>query len=433
MNILKEELVDFQIVHMDPIGDIYEYRNGIIRIIQNSYKNYVKQLLKSGLIDRLVEEHLLVETHLSNDMFEDRIILEHKRITPRQLYSQWTFSMMRDAALLVLKMNMVCMKFGYELKDCHQDNILFDGTRPVYVDFGSIVKRNKKSAGRGWIARSGFMECYYYPLKLWSKGYENTINALMLCGHIELRELIKMYYHVPIKTADSILSVKAVLPEKKAESELKDFFIKMNTLRYHGNTQWINYQDSYWEEGSNRRFDYEIEWINNREDIETMLEIGANQGFFSFLAATRTKIKKIISTDYDKGAVDIMYQRLKEEKSHNNKITPLIFDFVWPLEEEINALRSDLIVANALTHHLLLSQRMSMKAIADRLAVLSNKYVIVEFMENGIYKRKKDLPGWYTLDNFVKSMEDRFSDINIQQVEKGRTMITGLKRINKTV
>ena len=58
MNILKEELVDFQIVHMDPIGDIYEYRNGIIRIIQNSYKNYVKQLLKSGLIDRLVEEHL---------------------------------------------------------------------------------------------------------------------------------------------------------------------------------------------------------------------------------------------------------------------------------------------------------------------------------------------------------------------------------------
>ena len=74
-----------------------------------------------------------------------------------------------------------------------------------------------------------------------------------------------------------------------------------------------------------------------------------------------------------------------------------------------------------------------MKAIADRLAVLSNKYVIVEFMENGIYKRKKDLPGWYTLDNFVKSMEDRFSDINIQQVEKGRTMITGLKRINKTV
>lgn len=433
MNILKEEIVDFQIIHKDPIGDIYEYKNGIIRIIQNSYKNYVKKLLKSGLIDKLVEEHLLVETHLSNDTFEDRIILEHKRIAPRQLYSQWTFSMMRDAALLVLKMNMVCTQFGYELKDCHQDNILFDGTRPVYVDFGSIVKRNKKSEGRGWIARSGFMECYYYPLKLWSKGYENTINALMLWGHIELRELIKMYYHVPIETADSILSIKSALPKKKAEKELKEFFIKMNKLRYRGNTQWINYQDSYWEEGSNRRFDYEIEWINNREDIETMLEIGANQGFFSFLTATKTKIKKIISTDYDKGAVDIMYQRLKEEKSLNNKITPLIFDFVWPLEEEINALRSDLVVANALTHHLLLSQRMSMKAIVDRLAVLSNKYVIVEFMENGIYKRKKDLPRWYTLDNFVKSMEDRFSDLNIQQVEKGRTMITGLKRINKTV
>lgn len=425
MNILKEELIDFQIVHIDPIGDIFEYKGKMIRIIHNSAKNYVKRLMKSGLIDKLMKENLLVETYVSDDMFEDRIILEHKKIIPIQRAFQWTFSMMKDAALLVLKMNMICMKFGYELKDCHQDNILFDGSRPVYVDFGSIVKRDKSQ--KSWIARAGFLECYYYPLKLWSIGYENTINALMVCRNMDLREQMRMYYHISPKILDWSLSVKSILPERKAEKEIKKIFGEMNKWEYRSCTEWGRYQDSYWGT-DNKRFDYEIDWISQRPDIETMLEIGANQGFFSYLAATRTRLKRIISTDYDKGAVDIMYQRLKNDKSHNNKITPLIFDFVWPSEEEVENLCCDLVVANALTHHLLLTRGMSMSAIAEHLAVLTNKYVIVEFMEYGTKKRKADLPEWYTLNNFLESLQSRFFDISVYEVEKGRTMIVGTKK-----
>ena len=77
--------------------------------------------------------------------------------------------MMKDAAKLILKLKMTLWEYGYELKDCHQFNVLFDGSRPVYVDFGSIVKRNPENR-TGWIAREEFMKCYYYLIKLWSRG-----------------------------------------------------------------------------------------------------------------------------------------------------------------------------------------------------------------------------------------------------------------------
>ncbi len=177
MAILKNDLVDFQEIHLDSVGDIYEYKGKIIRVINESHRQYVRELMNCGLIKELINNKLFVETSISDDLFEDgRMVLEHRKVFPRQRPSQWTFDMMKDAAMLVLKMNLLCIKYGYEIRNCHQGNILFDGTAPVFIDFGSIVKRNSNEK---WIAREGFMKAYYYPLMLWRRGYEYTINVLM--------------------------------------------------------------------------------------------------------------------------------------------------------------------------------------------------------------------------------------------------------------
>ncbi len=418
--ISKEELHDLQIVHLDPVGDTYEYKGKIIRIIRKSARRHVKTLMDSGLIKKLVQDGLFVETHISDYVYEeDGMVLEHQKIIPPQTCSQWTFSMMRDAAKLVLKINIICMEYGYELKDCHQANILFNGVNPVYVDFGSIVK--KRGNEGEWTARREFLKWYYYPLKLWSRGYEVVV------GNLNIREMISIYYHIPLVAVGPMESITPVWKEKSAVDEMKGFIAKLDRLKYQSNTKWGEYQNSYWKKGSgNPRFNHEIDWINQNQDIESMIEVGANQGNFSYLAATGTKLQRIVATDYDKKAVDIMYQRLKSETGIYNKITPLLLDFIWMPLEQLARYCSDLVVANALTHHLILTQGMSMKAVTERLAVLTNKYVIVEFMEKGVKRSKSGLPKWYTLDRFLESLRVEFSIIDICKID-ARVMIIGKK------
>lgn len=429
MNIVKEDLIDFQTVHLDTVGHMYEYQGRMLRVIYKSSRKHVERLMKCGLIDRLIKERLLVETWISDDRYEeDGMVLEHKRIIPQSDLSQWSFDMIRDAAILVLKMNRICLEYGYEMKDCHQYNVLFDGIRPVYVDFGSIIRRDKGCGESGWIARNDFMKSYYYPLHLWSRGYEELVGALMKStDNMNVDEMKRLYYHLPPKVTDLLRSVSEFIPQRSADDEMKRLLVKMESLQYQSNTRWGTYQDCYWKDNT-ARFDYEIDWINQTSEIETMVEVGANQGYFAYLAATKTGIKKIIATDYDRKAVNMMYQRLKKRKTPDCMITPLVLDFVWASFERLKEYRSDLVVANALTHHLLLTQGVKMSVIADRLAELTDKYVIVEFMEYGVSQNKRSLPKWYTLDYFLAGLEKRFSIISVHKTERKRTAVIGKKK-----
>lgn len=424
MMILKKDLIDLQVSHLDTIGHVYMYEGRIIRIIERSARKHVEQLMKCGLIEKLIKEGILVESWISNDTDEEgRLVLEHKRIVPCTYLFQWSFEMMKEAAKLILKMNMLCWEYGYELKDCHQYNILFDGTRPVFVDFGSIVKRNDK----GWISREEFFKCYYYPIKLWSKGYVNIVEAMMKSSldNLCIGEMRGILWHLPLWTV-SMPFLQKINPLKNPILEMRELFLKLNKLKHHDKSVWGDYQNALWKkEWESARFNFEVDWINRTPDIETMVEIGANQGYFSYLVATRTKIKKIIATDYDRNAVDIMYRRIREEFC--DKITPLVLDFMWTPLERLKEYRSDLVVANALTHHLLLIQGMKMSAITERLAELTEKYVIVEFMEYGVTQKKRDLPEWYTLDNFLTELQERFEIVLVKKTERRRTMVIGRK------
>lgn len=431
MIIKKDELIDFQKVQLDPIGTVYIYKGKMIRVINPQFRESVEQFIKSKLFERLLKEKLLVDTKISEDVDEEgRMILEHERITPHTSMTRWSFEMMKEAAKLVLKMNMLCWKHGYELKDCHQANILFEGMHPVWLDFGSIVKRRKISDRAGWTAQKEFLQYYYYPMKLWSKGFENIMSSF---NNFSVKEMKRILYHLPACIAEPPRAIKILVKiwskviGKNSLREMQKLYSKIGQMKSKETTTWGAYQDELWG-GSSGGFIHEIEWINHNSDIESMTEVGANQGFFSYLVATQTQVKRIIATDYDRKAVDVMYQRLKKENL-NCKITPMVMDFVWMPLEGLREFRSDLVVANALTHHLLLGQGMKLHVLVDQLAELTSKYLIVEFMEYGLNQRKDDLPEWYTLDYFLEGISRKFSVHLVKDTAKGRTMVIGVKKV----
>ena len=85
----KGELIDFQEIHLDTVGNIYEYNGDIIRIITKKSTKATQLLLQSGLINELVKKKLLITTRISEYSNEfDSLVLQHKKISVYQHYSQ---------------------------------------------------------------------------------------------------------------------------------------------------------------------------------------------------------------------------------------------------------------------------------------------------------------------------------------------------------
>lgn len=107
----------------------------------------------------------------------------------------------------------------------------------------------------------------------------------------------------------------------------------------------------------------------------------------------------------------------------NSVFTGLVRDF------RSGDFRADIVLALAITHHLSLSQWWSFESIADHLYELSKKYVVVEFMPNGVGKYQSqyfEIPNWYSLDNFVEVFESKFSNVKIVRETRNsnRVLIT---------
>ena len=66
-------------------------------------------------------------------------------------------------------------------------------------------------------------------------------------------------------------------------------------------------------------------------------------------------------------------------------------------------------------HHLVFSQQLTFDEIINQLALFSDRYMIIEFIDINDkyidYFIKKDFD-WYNIDNFVKALKERFEIID---------------------
>ena len=66
---------------------------------------------------------------------------------------EWSFSQLKDAALLTLSLQKTTMRFGMTLKDASAYNVQFVGGKAVFIDTLSFERRR---SGEPWAAYSGF-------------------------------------------------------------------------------------------------------------------------------------------------------------------------------------------------------------------------------------------------------------------------------------
>lgn len=466
--ILKEDIQYLQKRRRDNVGDVFEWQGKILRGIFPSATELVKSLFESNFIAHLVEENLHVESWMTDYELEGYgLVIEHKKIWPVIYPQAWTFSMLKDAALAILKIAQVARRYGYNMKDCHGFNVLFDGNQPKFIDLGSFHKI--KDGSSGWEPFKEFLQVYYYPLFMWKDGMEYVAKLSIFSAnktpHSEhfiykhrylrflkagvLEKLIKIRFIFSDLACIDHLSLQNRLKNKnlfvrKGVWTLKRIVDRLgmsnsqslgtierkikNVSKRCANTAWNNYHGRISKKKS--RFDSIIEYIHTYcPDAKTAIDIAGNQGLFAETVLSETNIEKVICQDLDERAVDIGYNKAKSQPTN---ISYVNYNAMAPIVKMSHSVpsdrfKADVVFSLALLHHLLLSQGYSIEDILEELKKYSKRYVFIEFMPKGLWisGREVNIPEWYTRDWFREHFKKYFQLIREQQIAENYIIFVG--------
>lgn len=463
-------------LNIDPTGFVFKYDNRILRAINNSAKSDVLYLFESGAVEELNKLNLIPKTTISDFVLEDYdLVLKHEKIDVVIFPTEWSFAMLKDAALLVIKVNNVLKKYNFETRDTHGYNILFHYSHAKYVDFGSFGRKTTK---KYWSGRDNFREFYFYSLYIWSKGssflakpflindgkYVNTkdydffIYKYSFARLLPSKYLERFFYYLRLLRnlqkfdVDEILIVKKEKLKRRLLRILMMFSKRGLIPNNHTNfnrlerrikkikfpkilTEWGDYHSNLSEtelfsDGS--RFNLIVEQIK-RLNINRVFEIAGNQGL---LAEELSKsVPTVICSDIDERAVDHMYLRTKNLEA---KVYPVLLDFLSPINlslyysdsySAIKRYKAEAVLALALTHHLILTRKTPIDTIFEALSIYTDRYLLVEFMPLGI--RRGEVPLWYNL-NWFKDHFNKYFNLLLEfpsEADESRILLIGEKLI----
>jgi len=450
----------------DPNGFLYWCDGELFRQINTPYEDNYECLIDSGLYETLSSQLLLVkhsevESHKENaDQFK---VIKPDLIPFISYPYEWSFSQLKDAALLTLKIQSEALAKGMTLKDASAYNIQFKNHKPIFIDTLSF---ERYVPGTPWVAYKQFCQHFLAPL------------ALMTHVDIRLSQLFRVFVDgVPLDLASSMLPAKTKfnpalflhlhlhsksqmkysdsVDAKKSKAVtvnevgllgiidgLKRSIEKMQWLP--SNTEWGDYYEET--NYSNDARENKKSIVRAMADIvkpKMVWDLGANTGDFSreVLASS----EHVVSWDIDEAAVEKHYLYLKKA-SENVSILPLRLDLTNPSnamgwgEIERDSLKQrgkvDLVMALALVHHLAISNNVPLSMIADYFAKLGDN-LIIEFVPKSdsqtqkLLASREDVFPEYNLMDFKRSFAEYFDLVEEKNIgESQRTIF--LYAVKKT-
>jgi hypothetical protein len=397
---------------VDIRGQVYRLGDGIYREITPD-SGYKKLLDDQRLMDELFRIGL-VRTHIVRETTAT-MVLQHQRVHFLSFSIEWSFDMLKDAALMMIALCEKLMEEGYGIKDAHPYNILFESGRPIFVDFSSIVPLSEVP-WRAW--RSEFIGEFIIPLHLLSRGWKKLMRRY---SYWEDWPEEKAQFFNFLGKAWSLYRYLFRRQTSEDSVRLMKKCVEGITLRPY-ETEW----EDYYERGPVPLIADEATYTNKEKSTmeflryakskgqNTLLDVASNEGWFSFLAESLGF--QVVALDYDERAINNLYLKIR---GSGKRILPLVMDFTNPTRRHgkngvwasaTDRLRCDVSLSMALIHHLCITQDLSFEEFSNIIASFTNNYAIVEFIDKDdshIRKRVKAKP-WYSEQNFLKAMSGRF-------------------------
>jgi len=372
-----------------------------------------RALEQTKLYERFQADGRLVRTELlpsTGDVPRELLVkdcagvLRHERIPFVSYPYEWTFSMLKEAALLQLDLNLAALEEGMILKDSTPYNVQFKGAKPVFVDVGSFERLRE---GEPWVGYRQFCMMYLYPLLLqavkgiefhpWLRGSISGITPAQMRGMVSFRDRFRkgfflnvfMHSKLEARHADRGKEVKAEVKQAGFKKELIVANVRRMRKLVAGldwsppEGVWVDYgeRNSYSDVDAERKDEFVREVIDSRPWSLTW-DIGANNGRYSRIAEQGSDY--VLAVDADQGPVELLHRTLREEG--DEKILTLTMNLADPspslgwrgLERKDLPSRGkpDLVLALALIHHVTIAANVPVAEFVDWLASLGTSLVI---------------------------------------------------------
>jgi hypothetical protein len=448
--------------YRDPSGFIFEKDGMPYRQVNRSFREHFDHFIKSGCYDQLVKKgwlisHETVQENLTGSA-EHYITLKPERIDFISYPYEWSFDILKDAALLTLQVVKEALQFDLILKDATPYNIQWQKGKLIFIDTLSF----EKYEGSPWIAYRQFCESFLGPLLImhYSKkqlpelmlAWPNGIPITTIKSFLPKRSRFSLYtyLHIHLHAKYSLKKQEeTAIPEKFSKQKLLNLVSGLEALVTKLNipAQQSTWSD-YYEEAS-QRDDYleqkkkiVTEWIKEMKAVKIAADLGANEGEFSKLLAANNI--PVVAADFDPYCINTLYCQVKD--SHEKNILPLVLDLSNPSpsigvnneERDSFTRRSefDLLLALAVIHHLAIGKNIPLEIIADIFSRMGHQ-LITEFVPKDDEKvklmlsRKKDIYTNYDETNFVKAFSAYFTIID-KKVIPGSGRVLYLMQKNQT-
>jgi ribosomal protein L11 methylase PrmA len=383
-------------------------------------------------------------------------VLQHERLPFVSYPYEWSFEMLRDAALLQLDLVLAALDEGIGLKDASAYNLQWKGARPVFVDIASFYKR---AQGEPWVGYRQFCQMFLYPLLLqayrdvpfqpWMRGNIDGIDAEtclnMLSGRDYLRAGVLAHVYLQAKAQRAYSNTTRDVRSELNKAGFDTRIIKANAERLRALVAGLEWKpkQSTWSDYVNCGHYEAADAAQKRDFVRDVAasrqwtlawDLGCNVGVFSRIVADRAR--SVVAMDADHLAVDKLYRALKSEQAAN--ILPLVVNVTDPspnlgwrnmerkrLDERG---RPELVLALALIHHVVIGGNIPLAEFVQWLRDLGGD-LIIEFvtrqdpMVAALLRNKEDHYWDYTEENFERELGARFRILRRQPLGSGHRIM----------
>jgi SAM-dependent methyltransferase len=453
----------------DPGGFLFALDSRLFRLVRPDHLDTLERFLDSNLARTAVTHQSLVATRrldadqtraLCDDPRVARTLadasgtlFEHERIPFPSFAFEWPPEMLHTAATLTLDLARQSLASSFTLKDATPYNVLFRGPKPVFVDLLSF-----ETVGSGetvWRPYAQFMRTFVLPLLAYQRWGLSPTDIFLThrdglepetlarwCGPI--RRLLPPFLGwitLPSLLARPSQRQRADLYRPRVETNpekarfiLDSLFARLaralDRVRPAAapRSTWSDYMETHTYDS--QAFQAKESFV--RQTLEAtrpgrVLDVGANTGHFSLLAATAGA--SVVAIDFDPSCIGSLW---RNATARSLDILPLVVDFSRPSpavgwrNRECPAFLDratgyfDCVLMLAVVHHLLVTERVPLPEIVDLAASLTRRDIVIEYVgpQDAQFQRltrgREHLHANFTPASFEAACLERFT---IERVE----------------
>lgn len=436
----------------DPAGRVYrvrgEHGERVIRALRLDALEDLTRLLSAPFFRRLMQDGDVVRTWMldARDAHVRRIgeggsswqgAIEHQPIDFLTWPYEWPFSMLKDAALLQLRLLATSIPHGWTLKDATPFNVQWPGTRPTFIDVPSFIPWS----GQYWHGYRQFCATYLTPLLM--AAHLGIPSQPLLRARLEgipAEEALRYFpglrrfrrgvpSHVWFPAKAERAAAKASARRKSSGKQSQTALLALveslrrlvSSLSYRPASPWTGYSGthSYADADYDKKERFVAEQTAARRP-HLVWDLGANTGHMAQVAARSAGV--VIAVDSDHDAIELLYRKISGADQPRN-VVPLVVDIAnpspglgWAGRERPafdSRRKPDMVLCLALIHHVRVAANVPLALLLDWLCSLQAT-IVIEFVErrDEMFKKllanKEEQYADYTRENFDRQVARRF-------------------------